>query len=129
MGNIQTFEELETWKACRAFRIFVATNVTPKLIDQREYSLADQLKRKRSSRSTTHNIAEGYGRFHCRDNYKFCSIARGSLNEALDQEICACDDDLISDEILKEVRTLFKHASKVLNGYMSYLAKSAPKPQ
>ncbi len=127
MSNLQTFEELEAWKACRAFRIFIAKNVTPKLQDQREYSLADQLKR--SSRSTTHNIAEGFGRFHYRDNYKFCSIARGSLTEALDQVICACDDDLISKESLNDVRELFNHASKVLNGYMSYLAKSATKSQ
>ncbi len=127
MGNLQTFEELEAWKACRAFRIFIAKNVTLKLQEQREYSLADQLKR--SSRSTTHNIAEGFGRFHYRDNYKFCSIVRGSLTEALDQVICAYDDDLISKEILNNVRELFSHASKVLNGYMSYLAKSATKSQ
>ena len=127
MASLQTFEELETWKACRAFRIFIAKNVTPKLLNQREYSLADQLKR--SSRSTTHNIAEGYGRFHYRDNYKFCSIARGSLNEALDQVICANDDELSTTEILTETRQLFDHAAKVLNGYMSYLAKSATKSQ
>ena len=123
MGGLKSFEELEAWKACRAFRIFIAREVTSKLTKQREYSLEDQLKR--SSRSTTHNIAEGFGRFHYRDNYKFCSIARGSLSEALDQVICAADEEFISQEVLDQVRPLYDHATKVLNGYMSYLTKSA----
>lgn len=123
MGTFKTFEDLEAWKACRAFRVAIWKNVAKPLTEKREFSLADQIKR--SSRSTTNNIAEGFGPFHYRDNYKFCAIARGSLNEALDQVICAVDEDLITEQVLYQIRPFFDHASKVLNGYMSYLSKSA----
>lgn len=127
MGTIHTFEDLEAWKSCRAFRVFISRRVTKRLVETREFSLAEQIKR--SSRSTTNNIAEGFGRFHFRDNDKFCSIARGSLNEALDQVICAVDEDLVCDEVLTELRPIFDHASKVLNGDMAHLTKSAAKSQ
>ena len=35
----------------------------------------------RSSDSITANIAEGYGRFHFKDNKKFCFYSRGSILE------------------------------------------------
>lgn len=123
MSTFSTFENLEAWKAAREFRMFVSRQVLPSLVQRKEFSLADQLKR--SSRSVTHNIAEGYGRFHFRDNYKFCSNARGSLCEALDQLLTSCDDDLIADETFAEGRTLYDHTLKVLNGYMAYLQKAA----
>lgn len=123
MSAFKTFEELEAWKACREYRVFVAYHIYPFLINVKEFSLLDQLKR--SSRSTTHNIAEGFGRYHFNDNYKFCAIARGSLNESLDQIICASDELFLDDLLLNKARTLHDHALKILNGYMSYLQRAA----
>ena len=122
MNAFKTFEELEAWKACREYRVFVARNVFTQLLNKKEYSLLDQLKR--SARSTTHNIAEGFGRYHYLDNYKFCAIARGSLNESLDQIICANDELLLDNELLIKARTLHDQALKILNGYMSYLQRA-----
>ena len=65
----KTFEELEAWKAGRELRIFVFQKIVPLLKEQREFSLSDQIKR--ASRSVTHNIAEGHGRYHFLDNYRF----------------------------------------------------------
>jgi four helix bundle protein len=127
MNEIRTFEELETWQAGRAFRIFTNRKLVPLLIERREFDLADQLKR--SARSTTANIAEVYGRFHYRDNYRFCSISRGSLFESLDHAICANDEELIPDSLLDEVRPLFDNALKLLNGYMAYLKRTADSSQ
>ena len=126
MGELRTFEDLEAWQACRAFRILATRKVVPELVEKKEFDLADQLKR--SARSTTANIAEGYGRFHYRDNYRFCSNARGSLCESLDHLIAASDEDLITTEQLEEARDLFNHALKVLNGYMAYLKRTASDP-
>ena len=126
MNEIRTFEELETWQACRAFRIFTNHQIVPMLIGRKEFDLSNQLKR--SARSTTANIAEGYGRFHYRDNYRFCSIARGSLFESLDHVICANDEALIPGSLLEETRPLFDNALKLLNGYMAYLKRSANNP-
>jgi four helix bundle protein len=119
----QTFEELEAWKAGRGLRIFVFRNIAPILTKQKEFSLCDQIKR--ASRSVTHNIAEGHGRFHYLDNYRFCSLARGSLNEVLDQLITCSDDSLIEEDVYREGREHFNTTLRILNGYMSWLLKMA----
>ncbi len=119
----KTFEELEAWKAGRELRIFVFREIVPILKEQKEFSLSDQIKR--ASRSVTHNIAEGHGRFHFLDNYRFCSQARGSLNEVLDQLITCMDDSLISDELCETGRQHFNKTLRILNGYMSWLKRAA----
>lgn len=127
-NTTRTFEELEAWKAGRELRIFVFRMINPVLLQKKEFNLADQIKR--ASRSVTHNIAEGHGRYHFLDNYRFCSLARGSLNEVLDQLI-TCSDDLLIEEVLYlEGRRHFDTTLRILNGYMSWLQKSAKaKPQ
>jgi four helix bundle protein len=119
----KTFEELEAWKAGREFRIFVFRQIAPLLKKIHEYDLCDQIKR--ASRSVTHNIAEGHGRYHFLDNYRFCSNARGSLNEVLDQIITCHHDSLICDELYQTGREHFKKTLRILNGYMSWLKRSA----
>ena len=73
---IQSFEDLECWQHCRTLRLFIAREVLPQLPRDERYRLGDQVLR--AARSTTANIAEGYGRFHYLDNAKFCSASRGS---------------------------------------------------
>jgi four helix bundle protein len=119
----RTFEELDAWKAGRELRIFVFRKIAPLLIKSKEFSLCDQIKR--ASRSVTHNITEGHGRFHFLDNYRFCSQARGSLNEVLDQFITCHDDSLIEDELYQIGREHFNRTLRILNGYMSWLKRSA----
>jgi len=119
----KTFEDLEAWKAGRELRIFVFREIIPALLKLKEFDLNDQIKR--SSRSVTHNIAEGHGRYHFLDNYRFCSQARGSLNEVLDQLITCHDDSLIDDDLYQRGREHFGKTLRILNGYMSWLRKSA----
>lgn len=123
MTKIQTFEDLEAWKAGRQLRMYVFQTICPILKEAKEFSLSDQIKR--SSRSVTHNIAEGHGRFHHLDNYRFCSQARGSLNEVLDQLITCMDDSLIDESTYQAGRDHFDTTLRILNGYMSWLKKSA----
>jgi four helix bundle protein len=119
----RTFEELEAWKAARELRIFVFRKIVPVLIKLREFDMCDQIKR--ASRSVTHNIAEGHGRFHFLDNSRFCSLARGSLNEVLDQLITCHDDSLIEEGQYHLGREHFNKTLRILNGYMSWLKRSA----
>ncbi len=119
----KTFEDLEVWKAGREFRIFVFRKIVPILKGLKEFDLCDQMKR--SSRSVTHNIAEGHGRFHFLDNCRFCSQARGSLNEVLDQLITCHDDSLIEEDLYHSGRDHFNKTLRILNGYMSWLKRSA----
>jgi len=127
VSEIRTFEDLECWQACRALRKFVRRQATPSFPKDEIYRLTDQIIR--SSRSSTANIAEGYGRFHYLDNAKFCSNSRGSCWETLDHLITAYDEDFISDEVLAEGRELIETAIKLLNGYISYLHRAAKSSQ
>jgi four helix bundle protein len=119
---VRTFEDLECWKQCRTLRLFIAREVVPVLPKDERYRLGDQLLR--AARSTTANIAEGYGRFHHLDNAKFCSNARGSCWEVLDHLITGCDEELMSAELLGRGRELVNAAVKLLNGYMNYLKRA-----
>lgn len=121
--SLRTFEDLECWKACRELRVFVARTICKALPKDERYRMGDQMLR--AARSTTANIAEGYGRFHYLDNAKFCSNARGSCWETIDHMITAHDEDLISREMLEQGRGIASKAVALLNGYISYLRKAA----
>ncbi len=60
-GSFNTFEDLECWKACTEVRRFI-TELVKKYPKEEKYALVDDMKR--AARSTTHNLAEGFGRFH-----------------------------------------------------------------
>ena len=59
------------------------------------------------------------------DNAKFCSNSRGSCWEVLDHLITACDEDLISNELLAKGKKLVNNAAKLTNGYMNYLKRAS----
>ena len=124
--HIRTFEDLECWKACREIRLFVAKEVVSALPSEERFRLGDQILK--AARSSTANLAEGYGRFHYMDNAKFCSISRGSCFEVLDHLITADDEELISHEILPKGRNLVNRAVKLINGYMNYLKRVGKRP-
>jgi four helix bundle protein len=120
MGKIENFEDLHCWQACR--KVIRITKKTIKNLPKDEkYDLVSNMKR--AARSTTRNIAEGYGRHHHKENIQFCRISRGSLNELLDDFITCKDDGYISEEDLLLARRNITRAIKVLNGYISYLKR------
>jgi four helix bundle protein len=55
------FRDLDVWKKCREIRIMI-WKLSRKFPEEEKYRLSDQMIR--ASRSSTANIAEGYGRFH-----------------------------------------------------------------
>ena len=124
--SFKTFEDLECWKACRKLRLFISKEIVPILPKEERFRLCDQLIR--SSRSSTANIAEGYGRYHYLDNAKFCSNSRGSCWEVLDHLITAHDEELIPTEMLSKGRDLVNAAGKLINGFMNYIKKAAKAP-
>ena len=122
MSSLKSFEDLECWKAARELRIFVAQNIIPKFSVEEKFALTSQLRR--SSRSVSDNIAEGYGRFHYQENIQFCRIARGSLCESLNQVITARDENYIEEELLQQFRVRFERTKAIINGYINYLVKT-----
>lgn len=120
--SLKSFEDLECWKAARELRIFVSQNIISKFPIDEKYALTSQLKR--SSRSVSDNIAEGFGRYHYQENIQFCRIARGSLIESLNQVITALDENYIEEDLLQKFRERFERTKAILNGYINYLART-----
>ncbi|MEM7146598.1 MAG: four helix bundle protein [Verrucomicrobiota bacterium] len=123
MSDIKTFEDLQAWQACRELKLFVSRQIVPRFPNHEQFELTRQIKE--AARSTTANLAEGYGRYHHLDNHKFCSNSRGSCYEVLDHLITANDDGYIDEDQLDQGRVLVNTAAKLINGYMNYLIKAA----
>jgi four helix bundle protein len=116
--KITSFEDLDCWKACRNVRIYV-TELIKKFPPEEKYALTDGMRR--ASRSTTENIAEGFGRYHFQENIQFCRHSRGSLHELIDQLITALDEEHITKSEYSKGRQLIQKALALVNGYINYL--------
>jgi four helix bundle protein len=119
--QVKSFEDLECWKAAVEVRKFIA-ELIKKLPATEKYDLIDNMKR--ASRSATRNIAEGYGRFHYKENIQFCRHSRGSLYELIDDLITCNDENFITGEEYKQGRAKIDKALAILNGYINYLTKA-----
>ena len=122
MSDIKTFEDLECWKKASRLRIKIS-ELAKTFPNDEKFGLTSQIAR--AIRSVSHNIAEGYGRFHFRENAQFCRTSRGSLYEVLDQVIVANEEGYITENVLKEIRKDILENIKILNGYINYLVKCA----
>ena len=114
------FKDLDVWKKGVELRKTIF-QLTKKFPETEKFRLADQMVR--ASRSITANIAEGYGRFHFKENIQFCRHSRGSLFELIDQLITSKDEALIQDKDYEKGRELISKALALLNGYINYLSK------
>ena len=121
-NSYKIFEDLPCWQACREVRIFI-TELVKGYPKEEQYSLVDNMKR--AARSTTQNIAEGFGRFHYKENLQFCRISRGSLFELTDDLITSIDEGFISKEDYELGRNKVANALALLNGYIKYLNSKA----
>ena len=121
MEKIKTFEDLKCWKAARELRNQVSVLIK-EFPNHEKFELVSQMRR--ASRSVTHNIAEGYGRFHFKENTQFFRVSRGSLYELQDQLITAFDEGYIEEDRFKEMKLKVVECTTILNGYINYL-KSA----
>jgi len=89
---------------------------------EEKYALTDGMRR--ASRSTTENIAEGFGRYHFQENIQFCRHSRGSLHELIDRLITALDEKYITNNEFSNGKELINKALALLNGYINYLVKA-----
>lgn len=119
-SSLRSFTELKAWQKCRVLRKAIATLVKGFPMEEK-FRLTDQIIR--SSRGPCSNISEGYGRFHEKDNARFCRMARGSLFETQDHLSVAFDEQYISKKNLNEHWTMAEEAIRVGNGYLRYLKK------
>ncbi|PIR13763.1 four helix bundle protein [Candidatus Falkowbacteria bacterium CG11_big_fil_rev_8_21_14_0_20_39_10] len=113
-----SFEDVKAWQLAREFRkeIYKITKTYPK---EELYCLISQSKR--CSISIHSNIAEGYGRYSFQENIQFCRIARGSLNEVLDQLYVALDEGYINQEKFNRLYSQGRELEIAINGYIGFL--------
>lgn len=114
------FQNLTCWKSAHELKKKIASLVKD-FPESERFRLSDQIIR--SSRSVTANIAEGYGRFHFKDQIRFCIHSRGSLVELYDHLITAKNENYISAEILLSFHKDINDSILLLNGYIKYLKK------
>jgi four helix bundle protein len=123
--SFKSFEDLQCWQACREVRVFI-TELVKSYPKEEKYSVVDNMKR--AARSATQNIAEGFGRFHYKENLQFCRISRGSLFELTDDLITSIDEGFINKEDYELGRNKISNALALLNGYIKYLNSKANPP-
>jgi four helix bundle protein len=112
------FRDLDVWKKCREIRLIV-WKLCKEFPAEEKFRLTDQMIR--ASRSSTSNIAEGYGRFHFQENIQFCRQSRGSLFELIDHVLVAEECEYITREVKEESIEHITVAIRLLNGYIKYL--------
>ena len=112
------FRDLDVWKKCREIRVLI-WKLCKKFPAEEKFRLTDQMIR--ASRSSTNNIAEGYGRFHFQENIQFCRQSRGSLFELIDHVLVAEECEYIDSEEKEELIEHIISAIRLVNGYVKYL--------
>ena len=116
--EFRTFEDLEVYRVARAFRKLIY-GVAQKLPSGEKFGLASQMRR--AAVSLTNNIAEGHGRHHYPDQIRFMFIARGSLEELIDDlNICEDADYLPAVEV-SALKQQGWRTYQLINGYIRYL--------
>ncbi|MFC3415133.1 four helix bundle protein [Algoriphagus faecimaris] len=116
----ETFEDLKCWQSAYSLKRRIRKEVIGLFPKEERYELTSQLIR--ASRSSTANIAEGWGRFHFLESRKFYYNSRGSQAEVLDHLMEARDCEYISDELYESLRADVIASIKILNGYIRYLS-------
>lgn len=121
MNEIKSFEDLDVWALGRTIRneLYQLSNHLPKL---EQYNLSHQIRA--ASVSLTANIAEGYGRFHYKENVQFCRFSRGSAYELVDHLIACQDLGYINEEEQRGLRANLARFIQLLNGYIRSIGKT-----
>ncbi len=73
--------------------------------------------------SVTNNIAEGHGRWYYQENMRFCRIARGSIEEILDDINICVDEGYGNLEETQQLKAEGYSLIAKINSYISYLRK------
>ncbi len=112
MNKIKSFKDLRVWQ--KGIEIVIdAYALTKKFPKEELYSLTTQIKR--SAVSIPSNIAEGFKRFHIKENKQFLYIALASLAEFETQFIIAKELSFTSEAELASISEKIEHASKMLS--------------
>jgi len=114
-------DDFELYKLARVFRKNIY-KLIKRLPTEERYALDPQMRK--AIISVTNNIAEGHGRWHYQENMQYCRIARGSVEEILD-DVNVCIDEGYGERSFNErLKEDGYGLIKKINGYIAYIRKS-----
>lgn len=115
---VKHFSDLLVWQKARELRQEVFSLVK-KLPQNEKYNLDFQMRR--AACSITANLAEGYGRYHYKENNQFCRQSRGSIYELQDHIITCFDQGYIKEETYNSLQELMLEVIRLMDGYIKFL--------
>jgi len=115
------FTSLICWQNAREVKLFFYKKILPILPNEEKFNLGIQIRK--SSCSSTANIAEGYGRYSFQEGLQFYRISKGSTYESKDHLISCYDFGYINNNLYKEGKVLIEKAKISLNGYINFVKK------
>ena len=98
------------WNVAVEWEVFAQTTVGTQLV--------------RAVDSVAANIAEGYGRYHYKENRKFCYYSRGSAEECQTWIEKAARRNLIERELARELYEALEILKKRLNAYIASIGSA-----
>ena len=116
-------DSFELYNLARKYRQKVY-KLIKKLPSAEKYSLDPQMRK--AIISVTNNIAEGHGRWYYQENIRFCRIARGSVEEVLDDIKTCIDEGSGHLEENKQLKAEGYPLIAKINRYISSLRKCKP---
>lgn len=119
--SFNSLDDLEVYK--RAFALSDA--IWSEVANWKDFFLKDTIGKQlvRAADSIDANIAEGYGRFHYKENKNFCYYSRGSLLETKGFIKKCKDRGLIETEKAELLLNEIDQIHKMLNAYIGYIGK------
>ena len=114
-------DDFELYRVAREFRKNVYGVIKQLPVTER-YCLGSQMRR--AAVSVTNNIAEGHGRWHYQENLRFCRIARGSVDEVLDDLNVCSDEGYADSSTVSQLKSEAYSLINRINGYMAYLRRT-----
>jgi four helix bundle protein len=117
-------DDLELYQLAETF-----SNEVWLLVSEWDYFAKDTVGKQivRSADSIGANIAEGYGRYHYKENRNFCFFSRGSILETKGWLKKAKVRGLISEERFNMLFERLQIIHLKLNAYLKFIGKSAVK--
>jgi len=126
MAGVRRYEDLIVWQLCERLKdgVFAFTSNPPAKLD---FKYCDQIRD--SSRSSSRNIAEGFGRYGPKDFRNFVRIAAGSLHETKNHLREGHCRGYLSSSDFEHLFRICLRAIKAANRLMAYLKHAkAPIP-
>ena len=121
MAKIERFEDVVSWQKARELTKLVY-RLSKAVEFGRDFGLRDQIRR--ASVSIMSNIAEGFERGGDKEFIQFLSQAKGSCGEVRSQLYVALDQEYLLASEFDEITRLAVETSKLISGFMTYLAQS-----